>query len=190
MLTSTRRCCTSEDSRWCISDCMVHSWLSCIEWSRLLRASPVSCASTHPCRANIQSEIPHGALSSCLHPFWQNLHFLWLSAVYATRLPFRPLRPRFPFDWLLFSQARGATVSGTQQRFALNHRNQSIHACRHQTHQRSAESLLACWVKISSTRDSSVRGNMADGFSNIFYTNSQYWSFQFSKNTAWLILKT
>lgn len=70
-----RRYCTSEDFSWCISDYTGHSLLSYIEWSRLRHASPVSCASTYPCRAKIQSEIPHRALSSCLHPFWQNLHF-------------------------------------------------------------------------------------------------------------------
>lgn len=74
-LTLPRQYCTLEDLCWCISDYMGHSLLSYIEWSRLLHASPVSCASTYPCRAKIQSEIPHRALSSCLHPFWQNLHF-------------------------------------------------------------------------------------------------------------------
>lgn len=74
-LTSPGQYCTLEDLCWCISACMGHSLVSYIEWNRLLHATPVSCASTYPCRAKIQSEIPHRALSSCLHPFWQNLHF-------------------------------------------------------------------------------------------------------------------
>lgn len=74
-LAAPRRYCTLEDWSWCISDYTGHSLLSYVEWSRLLHASPVSCASAYPCRAKIQSEIPHRALSSCLHPFWQNLHF-------------------------------------------------------------------------------------------------------------------
>lgn len=97
-LTLPRQYCTLEDLCWCISDYMGHFLFSYTEQNRLFGASPVSCASTYPCRAKIQSEIPHGALSSCLHPFWQNLHFLWLSTVYAICLPFRPLCPRFPFD--------------------------------------------------------------------------------------------
>lgn len=102
-LSLPRQYYTLEDLCWCISDYMGHSLLSYIEWSWLLHASPVSCASTYPCRAKIQSEIPHRALSSCLHRFWQNLHFSLAIWLYAICLPFRPLCPRFLFDWLLFS---------------------------------------------------------------------------------------
>lgn len=94
-----RRYCTSEDLSWCISDYTGHSLLSYIEWSRLLHASPVSCASTYPCRAKIQSEIPHRALSSCLHPFWRNLHFSLAICGFRYMSPFQASLPQIPV-WL------------------------------------------------------------------------------------------
>lgn len=98
-LAAPRRYCTSEDLSWCISDYTGHSLLSYIEWSRLLHASPVSCASTYPCRAKIQSEIPHRALSSCLHPFWQNLHFSLAICGFRYMSPFQASLPQIPV-WL------------------------------------------------------------------------------------------